>query len=324
MKTVINLAEENIYNFLQNLGHGINLGTCRDVVLGRRLDRYLELINGVFGAGAVEKSNYTKVEFDSNGAYNEIEEEGVFQIICRLKNNELANLTKSDFDLESLAYEALSGKKVTELNLNSEMIVKYASKIAKSVGIRFESKRGVYKFNGLISSVSLSKQIQDAYLRGDRSISFSLLEANPPTIRCYVSNMSSAYNKKFRCESSSGKITVHFKELSLAEKCYNELEKLYNEYGPEISKNAFAEMMNRLEIGKDWEEAMKDNTLDREELPKAEFYDSEEDQERDYEEENEIHNIRNIEGLPQYYIAELENGSETENPGSKIIDDDDF
>lgn len=287
MRTVVDITEANIYGFLQNLGHGVNLGTCCDAFVTQKLDKCLGFLNGVYGAGAVEKSPYINIDLDGKGGYTERPEENVFQIVCRVREG-FGLLKGTDFNLMDLAIEASDDRKVITLDIYDEKVISYARKIAKSLGIRLVLNRsGKYMFNGESSSLSVSKQIQQAYSAGRESISFSLTEVNPTTVRCYASNLSSMFSKKFRCSISPGLITIYFKELDKTQELLSKLERLKSEYVPIIGEIDFWETFENFII----------------------FGQKGTDPETYNDQEKEVENVptrRKVDGLNQFYIPELE------------------
>lgn len=319
MRTVVDITEANIYSFLQNLGHGVNLGTCRDTFVTQKIDKCLGFLNGVYGAGAVEKSPYINIDLDGEGGYTERPEENVFQVVCRVREG-FGLLKETDFDLMDLAIEASDDRKTITLDIYDEKVISYARKIAKSLGIRLVLNRsGKYMFNGESSTLSVSKQIQQAYSAGRENISFPLTEVNPTTVRCYASNLSSMFSKKFRCAISPGFITIYFKELDKSEEMYAKMEKIKNEYAEVLGELGFWNVFERFSELK-WE-SMKINTELSKDVFNSDFYEYTEDmEERNSEQESD--NIREVEGLKQYFLSELEKDSSGHD--GRFEDDDDF
>lgn len=309
MDLAINITHESIYTFLQNVNYGTNFVTYCDTTCRRSFLECLKLINDIYGAGTIEEVPYS---FSDESA-----EETEYNILCRVKNPGFNRMTENDYFVELDLRNALREKSIVEVTLIDD-VAKYASKIAKKAGIKFISYAdGRQCFNGALASTSVSKQIQDAYSAGLESISFDVSQVNSATVRCYTSNLGKVFSKKFRCEVMNGKITVHFKEISRSADLYSKFSKLRDEYLEEIGSFEFMEQFKKM-----YNETISPITPDWSELPKAEFYepDTEEDFNQEYRKpfnSEEWHladgkntPLREFDGFQQYYMEELEKEAE--------------
>lgn len=273
------------------------------------MEKYVSAVNFIYGNDAIS------VVFD--------DEEMCYVVTWSSRSKKPPILTSEDLYLDILAAEA-SEKSSTVYGKIHSGLIKRAKDLAKEYSVKIRVLGTEICFDGTVSSKSVYSRMEYAFNNGDDSISFKSNEISTQTVRVYASQIGGFRGNKFAVSTKNGDIVVFFKgtpKLTEKEECFMDLEKIYTKYGPKISKNAFAEMMNRLEICKDWDEMNKENkSPDWSELPKTSFYNSEEEKTNDETIIDTNDNVREVEGLKQYYIPELEESEAT----TDKRDDDDF
>lgn len=332
MKEIVNLNKENIYSFMNSIEYGTNLVTFEDITSRAILYENIELLNEVLGPGAIELNPFINTEI-VNGQYVDAEVEGVFNVLYRNRSQEIPQLTKTDYCLKNFLKSAISEKTRYELKLD-ERLHKYAAKLAKRNGIKFGSNEKGQYFEGSEKAKPILRQLEEAYDRGDECIVFDTKDVSIHTVRCYASTLGSINGEKFSCEAAYGKLTVYFVEkpkISVHKKRFFDM---YHDIAKEIGNNESELMLQELIKSvvpdyKKWKdhpvkvmsgemtynEFLNDTTekiADHYGVPLEELLQSipeeETETERDHEAEalEYTSSVRNIEGLQQYYIPELE------------------
>lgn len=328
---IISINRFNAMLTICGLSHGQTFVSFEDDIASEILGNCIDAVNEICGAGAIRFDPAQKMVLgDDVSNYEGVEVPGVYRLIWTIRGENVPVLTVDDICIEETAISAKKNTTVVDMTIN-EGLFKYAKKIASKHGVKFKSEDGFQLFDGRKSRLSSYRQIEKAITDKLDFITFKSDEVGIQTVRVYVSQINSFNNKKYRVSHEDGVITVHFKELTKADECYIKLEKLWSEYGSQIGKNAFSELMNRLEIGKDWADSMDKFDLDWSDLPSVnpdyenkwkdvpghgksiqdledeyDEYDEESETERDYEAEALETPTREVEGLQQYFIPEME------------------
>lgn len=218
MKNVIKLVYKDVDMLLPSLTYGSVFVEYAD---GKTRDWLLECLlvtNRYLGLEVLEESQ-AKDDFQQPI-------EGVYRILHRERGLDIPELTDDDYNVRRYARKASESNSKITFNLDSKLF-KLASQVATGNGVRFVIDNGFQYFSGEAKEMSISKQINKAYRNGLPSISFDTFDVSIPTIRCYTSNLSASYGKKFKCKVSGSKVTVWFKELSKKDQTEQEIEKLF-------------------------------------------------------------------------------------------------
>jgi hypothetical protein len=220
MENVIKLGYNDVELLLPTLTYGSVFVAYAD---GKTRDWLLECLtvtNRYLGLEVLEESQ-AKDDFQKPI-------EGVYRLLHRERGLAIPILTEDDYNVRLYARKAAENRSKVTFNLDSKLF-KLASQVAVGNGVRFVTENGFQYFSGESKEMSISKQIDKAYRSGVPSISFDTFDVSIPTIRCYTSNLSTTYGKKFKCKVSGGKVTVWFKELSKKDQTEEKIEKVFLE-----------------------------------------------------------------------------------------------
>jgi hypothetical protein len=220
MKDVFKVNAENSMNFLQNLDYGsvvVAYDTPADRVF---IVESIIVINEYMGMEVLREVS----ERSENGRIIE----DVFRVFHMARGEDIPTLTIDDYNVRNYAKKAALTKEKIECQIDPKLI-RMAKRTANANGVKFIVENGKHYFSGKDKSVSLSKQIESAYLKGDKSISFDKHDVSIPTIRCYTSNLASTYQKPFKCAVKGNLVTIYFKEQSRQDKIESKIETMFSE-----------------------------------------------------------------------------------------------
>lgn len=333
MEDLKNINESNIYSFMNEIKYGSNLVTYENDEARVIMLKNIEIICEILGAGALEEIQYVDTVLEQ-GSYIDNVVDGVYNILYRVRY-EFPLLKETDYRVSEYLLTAIDQKSKVNIPDLNDNLHKYAFRTAKQLGVKFGLDVSGYYFNAQEKQKPIYKQLEDAYASGLESISFDSEKTH--TVRCYASTLGNSQGKKFRCSVANKKITVYFKEMNKSDQLFNKLNLLYNEFVPFIGKTGFNEAINRMDLDVDWDEKVSGNMIlgkmidtnqinleESKAVPYVNEYYEETETDRDYEAEalghkiqipaneewfladGKITPIRDVEGLKQYFIPELE------------------
>lgn len=299
---ILKISDENVFSTMRNLPYGQSLASFLTSESMEMALKCVEAVNEIKGNEVLEISPAQEDYLEDNH-YKTRDMVGVYRLLWKIRGEFPPALALDDISIEKNAEKAKENGSVIQFKIN-EGLFKRAKKAASGLGIKFNATAFGQSFNGQSRKKSVFKRLEEAHLNGEEKIIFDTAEIATQTVRVYVSQLNSFYGKAYSVSVGKGETTVYFKEKSKADELYKKIEALQNEFMPAMGKNAFWEVFNRFEIANDWNE-----TINEIESVKAE----------------ENPPIREVEGLKQYFMPELEvNPKEFVYSNDPIDEDDDF
>lgn len=273
------VSKENVLTIISSLDYG-QIPVCfEDEQAEEMTSKCVEAINEIYGPGVLDFSK------SDEGFETEKEVYTVFRLLFRERNLKLPLLTMDDITLMENAEHAENGQCQISFKIH-EGLFKKAKRIAKTCGVKFGSTLYGQYFSGQAKKISIYKQLEKAHLDGLDKIEFTTDEIASQTLRVYVSQLNSFTGNKYSVSAENGNLTVYFKEKGRESEFLKKLERLFNEY-PEVyelkSIEAFKAsfkpyLVNSLMTDEKWDTITN----------------------------AEDHPIREVDGLQQFYIPELE------------------
>lgn len=144
-----------------------------------------------------------------NGEWVSTEVDDLYQVLYKNNNEPLAIIANDNYEIENFAILAKESGILCNINNFEPALTKYAKRIASKYNVKFTGSG----FNGSMKSLSVRKQIEEAFLHGKYNISFPSDLFNVQTIRNHTSTYGSLIGRKFKVELSKGFIIVHFKDI---------------------------------------------------------------------------------------------------------------
>lgn len=308
MKTLVHINENNIYSFMNTIEYGSNLIVYNNESFRKIMQDNLSVLCEILEPGALEEIPHADLDL-IEGEYRQVLIPGTFNILYRIRGEEIPQLKECDFRVKDILDDAvISRAKSVRFDLDVRLH-KYAARLAKKYGVRFGHDQGLQYFDGSVKELPVSVRIENAFNEGRENISFDAKETRIATVRQYTSTLNSILGKKFRCTLDKGIITVHFNALSRESEFISKLDKLFNEYPDVYQLKSIEQFKNSFIMDIDWED-----------IPVAHNV---ENKWPDLKELKQNPPTRDIDGLKQFYLPELES-----DPGhvKQLIEDeeDDF
>lgn len=207
MKEKILVTKENYKELIYSLKYGYELVTYESEEVHSLVLRMIEVINEFTNNNTV-REDVEVIDDVVNGEWVSTKVPDLYRLISSSHDEPIPVLHDDNYKIEEIAIESKEKSIVLNINNFNYSLVKYAKKIAIKHNVKFTGSG----FNGKAASVSIKKQLEDAFLSGKCKVSFPGEVFNPQTIRNYTSIYGSLVGRKFRVELSKGEIIVHFKE----------------------------------------------------------------------------------------------------------------
>jgi len=219
-KTLI--TKDNYIDVINSLKYG--LLTCHyDSAESKQLsNNMIDVINQYTGSSTIEERKAV-IDTCINGEWVCDEVEGVYQLLYKRYDMPVPILSKSNYNIESIVINCKLNESIVVIDGFELSLVPYYKMIAKRHDIKFTGNG----FNGKMKSLSIRKQIEDAFLSGKHSVSFNSENINPYSIRNGASTYGNIVGKKFRVELKKGLVVIHFKELSEYDKITSSIRASY-------------------------------------------------------------------------------------------------
>jgi len=208
MEEKILITKENYKDIFNSLTYGYKVITYDSEDVRIAFNKRIEIMNIITGFFTVEEKQHI-IDHIENGEIVSIKPANVYQVLYKNYREPIMQIPEDNYRIEELAIISNTNKSITVIKDLHYNLVKYAKSIANKHQVKFTGSG----FNGTIKSLSVKRQIEDAYLSGKYDISFSSSDFNAQTIRNHASIYGSLIGKKIKVEFSKGLITVIFKNL---------------------------------------------------------------------------------------------------------------
>lgn len=208
MEEKILITKENYKDIFNSLTYGYKVITYESEDVRIAFNKRIEIMNIITGLFTVEEKQHI-IDYIENGEIVSIKPANVYQVLYKNYREPIMQIPEDNYRIEELAMISNTNKSITVIKDLHYNLVKYAKSIANKHQVKFTGSG----FNGTIKSLSVKRQIEDAYLSGKYDISFSSSDFNAQTIRNHASIYGSLIGKKIKVEFSKGLITVIFKSL---------------------------------------------------------------------------------------------------------------
>lgn len=201
MENITTVTENGTHEFLASLQYGsttVQVDTFNSEV---RLKRAATSINAIYGREAIR--------VEATDQIGEFEDFPIYNVIWSDKDNAPPVLTEDEINLPELAIAAAYRKETRKLDINPKL-KKYARKCAENQNISFVVNKDGFWFSGSPKKKSLLFDIRNAHFEGKPFIEFNAMEAEPQTVRVYVSQINNLLGTSFSVSVKRGKIKVLF------------------------------------------------------------------------------------------------------------------
>jgi len=195
------VTETGTHEFLQALQYGVNPVQMDSFNSEVRIKRAAAAINAIYSMEAIKVVATEEL--------SEWEDRPIYSVIWADKDNTPPVLTEDEINLPELAVMAAGFKNNRKLDI-SPKLKKYARKCAESQNISFVSNKDGFWFNGAPKKSALLSVIRQAHSEGLPFIELNAAEAEPQTVRVYVSQINNLLGTSFSVSVKRGKIKVLF------------------------------------------------------------------------------------------------------------------
>lgn len=215
--------KQNAIDFMSKINYAKNFVSYETDEAREQILTNIKIVNEILGSGAIEELPATIEDWNSGTI------DGVFNILCRVKESEIPQLSLDSWNVFEIVEIAKTEARKSLFSIDHRLF-KLCRKLAYQNGMKFKTSADGCYFSSSGLKESVFDKIQSAYRRGDASMSFSMLDYNVNTIRKYASDLSIVNNQKFRCSSEGTTMIVYFREPSADERFKTSLLKLKNEF----------------------------------------------------------------------------------------------
>lgn len=295
MSILSNNNDVSILSFMNSVTYGRNpvaVSGKKDINF---MQRCVDLFNEIHGPGTVDIVPLEQ--------YDEVGDSGGdFIVVLWRSRDEKEQLTMDDLSIDQKMKDAIMGEKRVEMCIN-QALFKYARKLAFENEIKFKkvSVRSQY-FDASKKRLSVYRQIEDAYNKGERSISFTNDEIGTQTLRVYASNFGVNINEKLRVSVDGNVATLHFYKETRKEAVTKNISDLFNRIVEEFDNKTAIDMFMAVLENKYPKSEIKDDLIM--DVDYEDNYDYDEPEERDYEAEANAGRVSPDE-INQSYISDI-------------------
>lgn len=208
MEEKIIITKENYRDIFNSFEYGVKIVEYESEEVRILFNNMITVMNEFTGKWTMEEKKAV-INDVVNGEWVSTEIDNLYQVLYKNYSEPLTIIGNDNYEIENLAKLAKENSMLCTINNFEPALTKYAKNIACKYNVKFTGSG----FNGSMKSLSVRKQIEEAFLDGKYNISFPSDLFSVQTIRNHVSTYGSLIGRKFKVELSKGFIVVRFKDL---------------------------------------------------------------------------------------------------------------